>query len=659
MHPPWGTDNLVRYLPAKFKKPMWVSEFENISLVDVVRSQYVSVRLSNAILYAMERNLCAIKTVADYLEKGENAFYLMLCVQNIGAKSAQELDHIIKTIVEAGGIECRDTEEHGSSDPDSFEIDALQITDLVETNDTSVRLRNWIKHADQHGMLPFNTVGEYRRAKTNAVKRILKLPNVGKSTAEELDILINDLCAIDEKDLNKVADTDTEVDVQVAYSGSIGELIIEIIDNALEKRERIVVDGRFSRKTSRKTLEDLGRELGVTRERIRQIEKKALSKIARKLKKYTSAHLDNKFQSELDDIFFKENDFITITTARRLASDIDRPITIYISALFTGLSDFLDSNYYHGPKIAGWFKNAAAYHEAANYIDLRNGQVLSLSEGISRAHWPIRVDALMELTGQPKCVLTDKVHNNNNYSLRTINDTTYLHIQNVKLKDAMRFILRKHMRAMTLYEIQKECSYMFSKTLSVAQIGKTLSTMKDALIVDRGAYNLYENLHINEADLEIIRHYAEQYLLDRQDYISAKVIIAHLKKRHSSANVLHCLNGYSLHGILQDDPRFICMRGLMIGLATAEFHGKYVDLTSEITALMRAKSYPMRIQDIVDALSDKRDLLVASLTNMLDSSLLFKQTGQGTYFLAGNVTTKHNLDSGLLDDAIGEELDIE
>ena len=638
---------------------MWVSEFENISLVDVVRSRDVSVRLSNAILYAMEKNLCAIKTVADYVKKGESAFYLMLCVQNIGTKSAKELDHIINTIVEAGGIECRDTEDHGASYPDSFEMDALRITELVETYDTSVRLKNWINYADQHEMLPFNTVGDYRRAGKDAVKRILKLPNVGRTTADELDNLINELCAIDNKDLNKGSDADSEVDAPVVYSGSIEELIIEVIDNVLEERERIVVDGRLSRKASRKTLEELGTELRLTRERIRQIEKRALSKIAKRLHRYARAHSGSQVRPELDDIFFKENDFITITTARRLANDLDKPLAIYISALFTSLSDFLDSTYYHGPRVAGWFKDAAAYHEAASYIESRKGRALSLSEGISRAHWPIRVDALMELTGQPKCVITDKVNNSNNYSIRTVNDATYLHIRNVKLKDAMRFILRKHMRAMTLYEIQNECSSMFSRTLSVGQIGSTLSTMSDALIVDRGAYNLYENLHINDGDLELIRRYAEQYLLFRQDYISAKVIIADIRKRHSSAHVLHCLNGYSLHGILQDDPRFICMRGLMIGLASAEFRGEYVDLASEITALLHARNHPMHIQDIVEALSNKRDLLVPSLTTMLDSSRLFKQTAQGTYFLAGDATTTHNLDSRLLDDAVGEELDIE
>jgi RNA polymerase primary sigma factor len=53
---------------------------------------------------------------------------------------------------------------------------------------------------------------------------------------------------------------------------------------SLTKREREVLDLRFGLTDGRaRTLDEVGRALGVTRERIRQIEAKALRKLRRRL----------------------------------------------------------------------------------------------------------------------------------------------------------------------------------------------------------------------------------------------------------------------------------------------------------------------------------------------------------------------------------------
>lgn len=54
----------------------------------------------------------------------------------------------------------------------------------------------------------------------------------------------------------------------------------------LDERERKIIDARFGLTGQKpKTLEEVGKEFGVTRERIRQLENIALKKARKKLKK--------------------------------------------------------------------------------------------------------------------------------------------------------------------------------------------------------------------------------------------------------------------------------------------------------------------------------------------------------------------------------------
>ena len=63
------------------------------------------------------------------------------------------------------------------------------------------------------------------------------------------------------------------------YSNMTKEEITKLLDN-LSSRERLVLQLRFGLSDGKnRTLEDIGKMLGLTRERIRQIEKKALSKL--------------------------------------------------------------------------------------------------------------------------------------------------------------------------------------------------------------------------------------------------------------------------------------------------------------------------------------------------------------------------------------------
>jgi RNA polymerase primary sigma factor len=88
-----------------------------------------------------------------------------------------------------------------------------------------------------------------------------------------------------------IPDEESDTPVDIASSELLKGHILEVLDT-LNPRERRVLELRFGLKDNQtRTLEEVGREFGVTRERIRQIEAKALRKLrhpsrSRKLRDY-------------------------------------------------------------------------------------------------------------------------------------------------------------------------------------------------------------------------------------------------------------------------------------------------------------------------------------------------------------------------------------
>lgn len=76
-----------------------------------------------------------------------------------------------------------------------------------------------------------------------------------------------------------IPETNTDGPIEKASTNLMRESVMEILDT-LDVREKQVIEHRFGMKDGRsKTLEEVGRYFGVTRERVRQIEAKALRKL--------------------------------------------------------------------------------------------------------------------------------------------------------------------------------------------------------------------------------------------------------------------------------------------------------------------------------------------------------------------------------------------
>ena len=128
-----------------------------------------------------------------------------------------------------------------------------------------------------------------REATTEELEEILNIPS------KKIEMLINNiqlpksLSAIVGEDGDTtlgdfIEDNRQSVEKEITTNDLINE--VQKIVNSLEnEREKAVLKKRFGLENNqRMTLEEVGKEMGVTRERIRQIESKALKKVRKKAK---------------------------------------------------------------------------------------------------------------------------------------------------------------------------------------------------------------------------------------------------------------------------------------------------------------------------------------------------------------------------------------
>jgi RNA polymerase primary sigma factor len=126
--------------------------------------------------------------------------------------------------------------------------------------------------------LPVNVVQELHRAKKDFVSNGTELPEKFASLPSIVNL---------DNPLNEEGDTLLDVlnnpDAELADSGlstevTLREKLLEML-NVLDDRERVIIEDYFGLSGNTRTLEDIGNDFDLTKERVRQIKEKGLRKL--------------------------------------------------------------------------------------------------------------------------------------------------------------------------------------------------------------------------------------------------------------------------------------------------------------------------------------------------------------------------------------------
>ena len=258
---------------------------------------------------------------------------------------------------------------------------------------------------------------------------------------------------------------------------------------------------------------------------------------------------------------------------------------------------------------------------------------VSLNDAVRKSDWPITLSQLEVLMSLPGNVIIRKINQSKNYNVRLLHSDKIITPKKISKRNRIMYVLRRRRGAMKLLEIVNDYVDLFKADIAKHYVSNTLALMKDALIVDKGTYNLYENISINNDEIESVRNKTETFLLEKQKYTSSKIILRYLKEVYNN-EYLRILNGHFLLGILQDDDRFDCQRGLMIGLTSSKFDAINTDQTTEIIKLMNHQGKPLKTEYIVNSMSSYRQVSKDNIKNLLEAkNELFYCSAPGEFYL--------------------------
>ncbi len=299
--------------------------------------------------------------------------------------------------------------------------------------------------------------------------------------------------------------------------------------NRLSLRQREVLIKRFSLKGKKYTLEEIGREWGVTRERVRQVEAQALDKIKPIISEKDFAQVDSYLDQVgglyRDDLLMKEFEFysnnVNASKLRFLFQVRGKPY------FFKENQDFY-SFWYLSPEI-----KQKAFNQIKAFLKFFSSNKKDILE---RKTYISRIKDWLTIN----CLSISK-----HFGINSFGDfglTSWPEINPKRIRDRSYLVLKKVNRPLHFQEINNLVNYYFGENKSSPQtVHNELIRDSRFVLVGRGIYALEEHGYrkgtLKELIVEILKKYqtmpAEKIvkLVKKQRLFQESSIILNLRDR--------------------------------------------------------------------------------------------------------------------------------
>ncbi|HLZ14978.1 MAG TPA: sigma factor-like helix-turn-helix DNA-binding protein [Candidatus Saccharimonadales bacterium] len=268
------------------------------------------------------------------------------------------------------------------------------------------------------------------------------------------------------------------------------KFVQDILRSVEREREREIVARRFGLFDRRETLEQIGELLGITRERVRQLEKSVVSRFKAQAEKGELPHIkdvENALLAELHEVgeAARVSDLSARVTAENTRTDQSR--VIFLAMLCPRLSSIEeDDHHYQAVGVAG-----------VRDVNAVKADIAKLQAAIEKAGKPLTIEEAAQSAGLSD-VAQAKALASISKDLATLNDRWGLvkwpMVNPKNIRDKIYVILKengKHMHFNDIAEAIKKSDFK-RKDVTTQAIHNELIKDKRFVLIGRGIYALKE-----------------------------------------------------------------------------------------------------------------------------------------------------------------------
>ncbi|MBR1285383.1 hypothetical protein JQ597_25360 [Bradyrhizobium sp. AUGA SZCCT0177] len=414
--------------------------------------------------------------------------------------------------------------------------------------------------------------------------------------------------------------------------------LLAFLREFLDHRQFDVLSRRYGILVSTtETLEEISVGYGLTRERVRQIEKAALGKCKlRSARKIFEAYLKREEPTIVSTVVGPSRCILS-EDALAQESALDPLHCLAIDVCDGSLENWLKEHLTpikRNRDVIGWAVRNQSDEDALRTkllaaIPATSSLRRRIIAALAISNWPFNVNKLAQhLPGIPIQQLESVLREEFGASLK---EGVITAISELPAATRLLIVLRAAGGPVSLKDVRAKHLQIFGQDIQEHAAGAVIPRLKEALIVERGTYCLYTQLSFDKPVIDRIKSVVYETIKKTAQFLSAKVLYRAVRKRLPPEESPG-LSEYMILSFCHDDSRFSVRRGLMIGLATADFERKFISLDDTIHKIMKENA-PLRVAEIKQHMANAREVLDTSVLFVLKNSPDFVLKSSGLYDL--------------------------